>query len=110
MIEPKVSVFLMFFEHFLWVDCISCGCWVISAQHVSDLHTWHVPIWSLWCFADLILFFFIQKIHEVMKKPNINPKVRNILEQMRAFDNIPRKKVKFQVCFNRHLQQSMQSA
>ncbi|XP_041909366.1 cell growth-regulating nucleolar protein [Corvus kubaryi] len=39
---------------------------------------------------------WIQKIHEVMKKPNITPKVRNILEQMRAFDNIPRKKVKFQ--------------
>ncbi|NXG04590.1 LYAR protein, partial [Sakesphorus luctuosus] len=39
---------------------------------------------------------WIQKIHEVMKKPNISPKVRNILEQMRAFDNIPRKKVKFQ--------------
>ncbi|XP_064007527.1 cell growth-regulating nucleolar protein [Pogoniulus pusillus] len=39
---------------------------------------------------------WIQKIHEVMKKPNINPKVRNILEQMRVFDNIPRKKVKFQ--------------
>ncbi|NXK88288.1 LYAR protein, partial [Formicarius rufipectus] len=39
---------------------------------------------------------WIQKIHEVMKKPNISPKVRNILEQMRAYDNIPRKKVKFQ--------------
>ncbi|XP_068259681.1 cell growth-regulating nucleolar protein isoform X1 [Nyctibius grandis] len=39
---------------------------------------------------------WIQKIHEVMKKPNMNPKVRNILEQMRVFDNIPRKKVKFQ--------------
>ncbi|NXB17841.1 LYAR protein, partial [Rhagologus leucostigma] len=39
---------------------------------------------------------WIQKIHEVMKKPNISPKVRNILEQMRTFDNIPRKKVKFQ--------------
>ncbi|NXT95622.1 LYAR protein, partial [Anhinga rufa] len=39
---------------------------------------------------------WIQKIHEVMKKPNISPKVRNILEQMRVFDNIPRKKVKFQ--------------
>ncbi|NWW46500.1 LYAR protein, partial [Pedionomus torquatus] len=39
---------------------------------------------------------FVQKIHEVMKKPNISPKVRNILEQMRVFDNIPRKKVKFQ--------------
>uniref|UniRef100_A0A8C6YWR8 Cell growth-regulating nucleolar protein n=1 Tax=Nothoprocta perdicaria TaxID=30464 RepID=A0A8C6YWR8_NOTPE len=39
---------------------------------------------------------WIQKIHEIMKKPNISPKVRNILEQMRVFDNIPRKKVKFQ--------------
>ncbi|XP_061848671.1 cell growth-regulating nucleolar protein [Colius striatus] len=39
---------------------------------------------------------WIQKIHEIMKKPNISPKVRSILEQMRAFDNIPRKKVKFQ--------------
>ncbi|XP_054028151.1 cell growth-regulating nucleolar protein [Dryobates pubescens] len=39
---------------------------------------------------------WIQKIHEVIKKPNINPKVRNILEQMRTFDNIPRKKAKFQ--------------
>ncbi|OXB66883.1 hypothetical protein ASZ78_013544 [Callipepla squamata] len=39
---------------------------------------------------------WLQKIHEVMKKPNINPKVRNILEQMRSFGNIPRKKVKFQ--------------
>ncbi|NXY42732.1 LYAR protein, partial [Ceuthmochares aereus] len=39
---------------------------------------------------------WIQKIHEVMKKPKINPKVQNILEQMRVFDNIPRKKVKFQ--------------
>ncbi|KFP76221.1 Cell growth-regulating nucleolar protein, partial [Apaloderma vittatum] len=39
---------------------------------------------------------WIQKIHEVMKKPNISPKVRNILDQMRVFDNIPRKKVKFQ--------------
>ncbi|XP_010293804.1 PREDICTED: cell growth-regulating nucleolar protein [Phaethon lepturus] len=39
---------------------------------------------------------WIQKIHEVMKKPNISPKVQNILEKMRVFDNIPRKKVKFQ--------------
>ncbi|KAM9143121.1 cell growth-regulating nucleolar protein isoform 1-T1 [Pangshura tecta] len=39
---------------------------------------------------------WIQKIHEVIKKPNISPKVRNILEQMHTYDNIPRKKVKFQ--------------
>nr|XP_023962634.1 cell growth-regulating nucleolar protein isoform X2 [Chrysemys picta bellii] len=39
---------------------------------------------------------WIQKIHEIIKKPNISPKVRNILEQMHTYDNIPRKKVKFQ--------------
>ncbi|XP_074848585.1 cell growth-regulating nucleolar protein [Carettochelys insculpta] len=39
---------------------------------------------------------WIQKIHEVIKKPNISPKLRNILEQMHTYDNIPRKKVKFQ--------------
>ncbi|XP_032631670.1 cell growth-regulating nucleolar protein [Chelonoidis abingdonii] len=39
---------------------------------------------------------WIQKIHEVIKKPNISLKVRNILEQMHTYDNIPRKKVKFQ--------------
>nr|XP_009934644.1 PREDICTED: cell growth-regulating nucleolar protein [Opisthocomus hoazin] len=38
----------------------------------------------------------INNFHEVMKKPNISPKVRNVLQQMRVFDNIPRKKVKFQ--------------
>uniref|UniRef100_A0A8C8S2J0 Ly1 antibody reactive n=1 Tax=Pelusios castaneus TaxID=367368 RepID=A0A8C8S2J0_9SAUR len=39
---------------------------------------------------------WIQKIQEVIKKPSISPKVRNILEQMHCYDNIPRKKVKFQ--------------
>uniref|UniRef100_A0A452HV83 Cell growth-regulating nucleolar protein n=1 Tax=Gopherus agassizii TaxID=38772 RepID=A0A452HV83_9SAUR len=39
---------------------------------------------------------WIQKIHEVIKKPNISSKVRNILEQMHTYDNIPRKRVKFQ--------------
>ncbi|XP_075786859.1 cell growth-regulating nucleolar protein isoform X2 [Pelodiscus sinensis] len=39
---------------------------------------------------------WIQKIHEVIKKPNISPKLRNILEQMLNYDNIPRKKGKFQ--------------
>ncbi|XP_067412495.1 cell growth-regulating nucleolar protein isoform X2 [Emydura macquarii macquarii] len=39
---------------------------------------------------------WIQKIQEIIKKPSISPKVRNILEQMHSYDNIPRKKVKFQ--------------
>ncbi|XP_038601071.1 cell growth-regulating nucleolar protein [Tachyglossus aculeatus] len=39
---------------------------------------------------------WIQKIHEIMGKSNIAPKVREILEQVSGFDNVPRKKVKFQ--------------
>ncbi|XP_077157760.1 cell growth-regulating nucleolar protein isoform X2 [Paroedura picta] len=39
---------------------------------------------------------WIQKIHEATEKVNISPKVRDILQQMNAFDNIPRKKAKFQ--------------
>nr|XP_033805195.1 cell growth-regulating nucleolar protein [Geotrypetes seraphini]XP_033805205.1 cell growth-regulating nucleolar protein [Geotrypetes seraphini]XP_033805215.1 cell growth-regulating nucleolar protein [Geotrypetes seraphini] len=39
---------------------------------------------------------WIQRIHEVMKKPSISPNVQNILHQISAYDNIPRKKAKFQ--------------
>ncbi|XP_066488487.1 cell growth-regulating nucleolar protein [Tiliqua scincoides] len=39
---------------------------------------------------------WIQKIHEAIQKTKINPKVRDVLEQMYAYDNIPRKKIKFQ--------------
>ncbi|XP_054855332.1 cell growth-regulating nucleolar protein [Eublepharis macularius] len=46
---------------------------------------------------------WIQKIHEAIEKTNINPKVRDILQQMYAFDNIPRKKGKFQNWMNNSL-------
>ncbi|XP_078534606.1 cell growth-regulating nucleolar protein isoform X1 [Lissotriton helveticus] len=39
---------------------------------------------------------WIQKVHEVMKNPNISPKLRDILKQMSTYDNIPRKRAKFQ--------------
>lgn len=39
---------------------------------------------------------WIQRIQEVLKKPNISSNIRSILNQMSTFDNIPRKKVKFQ--------------
>ncbi|XP_067847521.1 cell growth-regulating nucleolar protein [Heptranchias perlo] len=39
---------------------------------------------------------WIQKIHEVMNKSNVSSGVREILEQMNSYDNIPRKKAKFQ--------------
>ncbi|XP_048366098.1 cell growth-regulating nucleolar protein [Sphaerodactylus townsendi] len=46
---------------------------------------------------------WMQKIHVAMEKTNINPKVRDILQQMYAFDNIPRKKGKFQNWMNNSL-------
>ncbi|XP_008991855.4 cell growth-regulating nucleolar protein isoform X2 [Callithrix jacchus] len=39
---------------------------------------------------------WIQKISELIKRPNVSPKVRELLEQISAFDNVPRKKAKFQ--------------
>ncbi|XP_078398118.1 cell growth-regulating nucleolar protein [Cetorhinus maximus] len=39
---------------------------------------------------------WIQKIHEAMNESNVSPKVREILKQMDSYDNIPRKKAKFQ--------------
>ncbi|XP_048220501.1 cell growth-regulating nucleolar protein isoform X2 [Perognathus longimembris pacificus] len=39
---------------------------------------------------------WMQKINELIKKPNVSPKVRELLEQISAFDNVPRKKAKFQ--------------
>ncbi|XP_067896399.1 cell growth-regulating nucleolar protein isoform X2 [Heterodontus francisci] len=39
---------------------------------------------------------WVQKVHEAMNESNVNPKVREILEQIDSYDNLPRKKVKFQ--------------
>ncbi|XP_021533272.1 cell growth-regulating nucleolar protein [Neomonachus schauinslandi] len=39
---------------------------------------------------------WIQKINELVKRPNVSPKVRELLEQISGFDNVPRKKAKFQ--------------
>ncbi|XP_039607415.1 cell growth-regulating nucleolar protein [Polypterus senegalus] len=39
---------------------------------------------------------WIQKIHEAMNKPGVNPKVAEILKQISSYDNVPRKKAKFQ--------------
>ncbi|XP_012595153.1 cell growth-regulating nucleolar protein isoform X2 [Microcebus murinus] len=38
----------------------------------------------------------MKKINELIKRPNVSPKVRELLEQIGAFDNVPRKKAKFQ--------------
>ncbi|OCT99344.1 cell growth-regulating nucleolar protein [Xenopus laevis] len=39
---------------------------------------------------------WLQRLQEIMKKPNTSPNIRDILNQMSSYDNIPRKKAKFQ--------------
>ncbi|ELK06496.1 Cell growth-regulating nucleolar protein [Pteropus alecto] len=37
-----------------------------------------------------------KKVNELIKRPNVSPKVKELLEQISGFDNIPRKRAKFQ--------------
>ncbi|XP_016059209.1 PREDICTED: cell growth-regulating nucleolar protein [Miniopterus natalensis] len=46
--------------------------------------------------GDLKQQAWLQKVNELIKRPNVSPKVRELLEQISGFDNIPRKKAKFQ--------------
>lgn len=39
---------------------------------------------------------WMQKVHEAMNKPGVNPKLRDVLKQVSSYDNVPRKKAKFQ--------------
>ncbi|XP_069833506.1 cell growth-regulating nucleolar protein [Dendropsophus ebraccatus] len=39
---------------------------------------------------------WIQRIQELMKKPDISDNIRNVLKQISTYDNVPRKKAKFQ--------------
>ncbi|XP_023655728.1 cell growth-regulating nucleolar protein [Paramormyrops kingsleyae] len=39
---------------------------------------------------------WIQRIHEAMNKPGINPKLKDVLNQVSSYENVPRKKAKFQ--------------
>ncbi|KAJ3601878.1 hypothetical protein NHX12_029640 [Muraenolepis orangiensis] len=39
---------------------------------------------------------WIQRIHDAMDKPGVSQKMKDILGQVTAYDNIPRKKAKFQ--------------
>lgn len=39
---------------------------------------------------------WIQRIHEAMNNPGISAKLKNVLEQVSMYDNVPRKKAKFE--------------
>uniref|UniRef100_A0A3Q0R2H8 Cell growth-regulating nucleolar protein n=1 Tax=Amphilophus citrinellus TaxID=61819 RepID=A0A3Q0R2H8_AMPCI len=39
---------------------------------------------------------WLQKVHEAMNKPGVSAKLRDVLQQLSTYDNVPRKKAKFQ--------------
>lgn len=44
-----------------------------------------------------IVLLLIQKIHDAMNKPGVSAKLKEVLSKVSAYDNVPRKKAKFQV-------------
>lgn len=44
-----------------------------------------------------IVILLIQKIHEAMNKPGVSAKLKEVLSKVSTYDNVPRKKAKFQV-------------
>lgn len=45
----------------------------------------------------IIVLLLIQKIHDAMNKPGVSAKLKEVLSKVSAYDNVPRKKAKFQV-------------
>lgn len=39
---------------------------------------------------------WLQRVHEAMNKPGVSAKLKDVLRQVSAYDNVPRKKAKFQ--------------
>lgn len=39
---------------------------------------------------------WMEKVHEAMNKPGVSPKLKEVLNQVSSYDNVPRKKAKFQ--------------
>lgn len=41
--------------------------------------------------------FIMQRINEAMSKPGVSAKLKDVLTQVSGYENVPRKKAKFQV-------------
>lgn len=48
-------------------------------------------------FLKLFMHVALQKVHEAMNKPGVSAKLKDVLSQVSTYDNVPRKKAKFQV-------------
>lgn len=43
------------------------------------------------------MLLLMQKIHDAMSKPSVSAKLKEVLGKVSTYDNVPRKKAKFQV-------------
>lgn len=43
------------------------------------------------------MLLLMQKIHDAMNKPGVSAKLKEVLSKVSTYDNVPRKKAKFQV-------------
>ncbi len=46
--------------------------------------------------SDLVIPL-LKRVHEAMNRPGVSAKLKDVLQQVSAYDNVPRKKAKFQV-------------
>lgn len=49
------------------------------------------------CFYFFNIMLLMQKIHDAMNKPGVSAKLKEVLSKVSTYDNVPRKKAKFQV-------------
>lgn len=48
-------------------------------------------------FVSNLMIPLVKRVHEAMNKPGVSAKLKDVLQQVSSYDNVPRKKAKFQV-------------
>ncbi|MBN3286258.1 LYAR protein, partial [Polyodon spathula] len=85
-LQPRVRYF-----------CRFCPGLMAMPLSITDVDSSQYLAWSLrWRAVSILFCLLLQKIHEAMNKPGIAPKVCGILKEVSLYDNVPRKKAKFQ--------------
>lgn len=74
----------------------SSGSRYNAAEHCPLMLQFCMCEWRNSCFSNLV-FIPLQRVHEAMNKPGVSAKLKDVLRQVSSYDNVPRKKAKFQV-------------
>lgn len=56
-------------------------------------------------FVSNVMIFLLKRVQNAINKPGVSAKLKDVLRQVSAYDNVPRKKAKFQVGVFRKLYQ-----